>query len=147
MRVFGRLFAAIIGFILAAIAASLFMMFAIVGFVPPADAEPAAFWLRLVTTAGLAASFMGAYAVVPAGILIALAEVFAWRAFLLYALAGAAIGVAGGLGLVPGADPTALEVRGPETMALFAATGAVGGTVYWLFAGRMAGLSDPRRRR
>ena len=90
-------------------------------------------------TIGLSAAFFSLYAMLPAMVIIALAEGFRLRSVLFYALAGAALA----LGLSYGWDLRLLHApddelggRGPEIMA---AVGIVGGFVYWALAGRNAG--------
>jgi hypothetical protein len=83
--------------------------------------------------------FFSLYAMLPALLIIAVAEGFRLRSVLFYALAGAALA----LGLAYGWDLRSLRnpdddlgARGAEIMA---AAGIVAGFVYWALAGRSAG--------
>ncbi len=76
---------------------------------------------------------VGALAVVPAVIIIVLAELFRWRSVFFY------LAVGGALGLL------ASQLNGmlwdtPNDQRLLVAAGFVGGLAYWLVAGRLAGL-------
>jgi hypothetical protein len=88
--------------------------------------------------------FAGAVSLLPLVILIALAEYFKIRSLLIYALAGAAMMVAGyfGSGLAPPSYEESIDHPPPPishaTEVVFAA-GVVFGGVYWLIAGRRAG--------
>src|SRR5262249_34016921 len=93
----------------------------------------------IAITIGLSATFFSLYAMLPAMVIVALAEGFRLRSVLFYALAGAALA----LGLSYGWDLRFLRApdsdfggRGAE---IIAAVGSVGGFVYWLIAGRKAG--------
>lgn len=85
--------------------------------------------------------FVGAYAFLPAVVLIVLAETFDIRSIFYYALGGAAIGLVAYFG-------SNISVRLEETtdlppvafgLQLVAASGIIAGFVYWLIAGRKAG--------
>jgi len=83
--------------------------------------------------------FVAAIAMVPALLVIALAEGFAWRSSVVYAALGGVLALALSYGLdfaryigEPGSD----LAREREVLA---ASGIAGGFVYWLFAGRKAG--------
>lgn len=88
-----------------------------------------------------ATSMVGAYAFVPAVVLIVIAEAFDIRSIFYYALAGAAIGLIAYYG-------SNVSVQLEETtdlppvafgLQLVAASGIIAGFVYWLIAGRRAG--------
>ena len=86
------------------------------------------------------ALFVSGFALLPALLVIVLAEAFAIRTVLYYALAGAA--VAGLLYLsLRGFDTLALRVNGfaRRELEIMAAAGIVAGFVYWAIAGRSAG--------
>lgn len=97
---------------------------------------PAAMWLIVA----FGAVVVGAVAVLPALLIIALAEGFGWRSVVLYGVLGGMLALvlaygldfAGYIGGHPGYQAHEREV--------LAAAGIVGGLVYWLFAGRKAGL-------
>jgi hypothetical protein len=77
----------------------------------------------------------GTIAFLPAAIAIILAEAFAWRSVLYYLLVGGAIGA---LAVHLAEQSGALDFADRPYVALLAA-GFVGGFVYWLIAGRLAG--------
>jgi len=88
---------------------------------------------------GLGAAIIGGTAMLPALLLVALTEGFAWRSIVLYGALGGVLALA----LTYGID-FAGYVRGPDSMLahereVLAASGIAGGLVYWLFAGRKAG--------
>ena len=87
-----------------------------------------------------AAAIIGAFAFLPALVAIALAEAFGWRSLLVYLLAGAAVGLVAVALLVP---PE--RAWSDADAQLFLAAGAVAGGVYWLVAGRKAGLRSAKR--
>jgi hypothetical protein len=139
MAIISRLFVVVIGYLLACIAASIVLT---VGTLTPhwdqmvPEGMPAvAIW----AVVGLGAAIIGATALLPALLLIALTEGFAWRSIVLYGVLGGVLALA----LTYGID-FAGYVRGPDSMLahereVLAASGIAGGLVYWLFAGRKAG--------
>jgi hypothetical protein len=138
MAIIARLFTVIIAYVLACIAASLVIT---IGATPhwdqfvPQDMPTAAIWAVI----GIGAAIVGATAMLPALLLIALTEGFAWRSIVLYGVLGGALALA----LTYGIDFTGY-VRGPESMLahareVIAASGIAGGLVYWACAGRKAG--------
>jgi hypothetical protein len=102
-------------------------------FEPPFDQpEVALLWvMTLATSFGVAF-----FAFLPALIAILLAESFAWRSVLFYALAGAAIGLFYGF-VLPTEGPSPFYVA--RSTELIAGAGIAAGLVYWLIAGRNAG--------
>jgi hypothetical protein len=134
-----RIFLVLFAFALACLAAAAVMTFAslfpraIDLFNEPMDQQ------IIAITVGVSAVFFSVYAMLPAMLIIALAEGFRLRSVLFYALAGAVLA----LGLAYDADPRLLHNpdddlggRGAEIMA---AAGIVAGFVYWALAGRNAG--------
>jgi hypothetical protein len=88
--------------------------------------------------------FTGAVAFLPLVILIALAEAFKIRSLLIYAVAGAAMMLAGylGSGLAPPSYEESIDHPPPpisHNTTVAAAAGVIFGGVYWLIAGRRAG--------
>lgn len=137
MRAIGRIFAALIGFILAVIAAALFMLAASVGVTPTDPADSAWFWGSFGISAAMTASYLGAMTLAPWAVVILVTEVFRLRTALIYLLAGGFLGLLPSLGLAP----MMRSVQGePREIAILIASGFVGGFVYWLTAGRMAGV-------
>jgi hypothetical protein len=139
MAIIARLFMVIIAYVLACIAASIVLFISTLTpewdqFVPQ-DMPAAAMW----AVVGIGAAIIGGVAMLPALLLIALTEGFAWRSIVLYGVLGGALALA----LTYGIDFTGY-VRGPDSMQahareVFAASGIAGGLVYWAFAGRKAG--------
>jgi hypothetical protein len=79
----------------------------------------------------LVATIAANIVIVPVFILIILSEVFCWRRFLTYGVAGALIG-SGGMFFAPTLVPSAAIMAG-------VASGIAGAWVYWLIAGCNAG--------
>src|SRR5580704_11244306 len=139
MALIARLFMVIIAYVLACIAASVVLFMSTLTpqwdqYVPQ-DMPAAAMWLVV----GIGAAIIGGTALVPALLLIALTEGFAWRSVVLYGVLGGVLALA----LTYGID-FAGYVRGPESMLAHArevigASGIAGGLVYWACAGRKAG--------
>lgn len=84
---------------------------------------------------GIAGLFVATFVAVPAFVVIVLAELFHWRSVFVYLAAGALIGLSGSLLPLQEVFP---ELRISRTLP--AAAGLAGGFVYWLIAGRSAGL-------
>jgi hypothetical protein len=122
-------------FVVAIVAATALIVFA--AGAEPYPGEPTGFFTaKFVIVSLVASTYVGAVAAIPALIAIALAETFRWRSFLLHLVVGAAIGLIAFLMGIGGEPPVAeydLKIGG--------AAGAVGGFVYWLIAGRWAGLT------
>ena len=139
MAIIARLFKVIIAYVLACIAASLVLTTSTLmpqwDQLVPQDIPAAAIW----AVVGLGAAIIGATAMLPALLVIALTEGFAWRSVVLYGVLGGVLALA----LTYGID-FAGYVRGPDSVLahereVLAASGIAGGSVYWLFAGRKAG--------
>jgi hypothetical protein len=91
------------------------------------------------STVGIGAAIIASIAFMPALLIIALTEGFAWRSSILYAALGGALSLSLSYGLdLAGyvSEPGSPLVHERE---VFAAAGIAGGFVYWLFAGRKAG--------
>ena len=89
----------------------------------------------------LATSFVGAVALLPALLLIVIAEAARIRTFLYYGIGGALIALAGFFGSDISSrleNTTDISPVG-HGLQLAAAAGIIGGLVYWLIAGRSAG--------
>ncbi|MCP4384800.1 MAG: hypothetical protein GY798_25875 [Hyphomicrobiales bacterium] len=98
--------------------------------------------LGLVVWSAMAIIFYaGALSFAPALVAIVLAEAFGWRSVFYWLAVGGGIGLAGRLYTAPAA---ALPDNG-EHIALHLGAGFVGGLVYWLIAGRLAGISGSTR--
>jgi hypothetical protein len=121
-----------LGFVLACFAAGGFLVLAVIGTDGVNFTDYGAETVVLVFATAI---FVGGVAAAPAFIAIAIAEIFALRTVIFYLLAGGAIGLAAHLFNSVGDEP----ISGADAQ-LFLATGCVGGLVYWLVAGRSAGL-------
>ncbi|HMK69899.1 MAG TPA: hypothetical protein VK442_02900 [Xanthobacteraceae bacterium] len=140
MVIFLRILLGMVGYILACLAASLVLTIA--ALTPVWDdltslgLQSAALW----AVVGVGAAFIAAIAMLPALLVIALAEGFGWRSVLLYALFGCALALALSYGLdfagYAGEPGSGL----PREREVIAAAGIAGGFIYWLFAGRRAGV-------
>jgi hypothetical protein len=139
MNVVARIFLVIVGYFLACIAASVILT---IGTLTPewddlvaAGFNSAAAWAVIL----VGASVIAAIAMVPSLLMIALAEGFAWRSIVIYGVLGGLLALVLSYGLDFGgyvSDPDSFLVREREVLA---ASGIVGGFVYWLIAGRRAG--------
>jgi hypothetical protein len=139
MAIISRLFVVMIGYVLACIAASIVLTVGTLApnwdQMVPEGMPTVAIW----AVVGLGAAIIGATALLPTLLLIALTEGFAWRSIVLYGALGGVLALA----LTYGID-FAGYIRGPDSMLarereVLAASGIAGGLVYWLFAGRKAG--------
>jgi len=127
------------GYVVASLAASAFLnilFLASLGYMPE-HAHPTA-TASLYFSIPFVALFVAYFALMPACVVILVAEILGRRDWLFYALAGAAV-AAVFLGLVDHAGDATFAVR--ETSAIMAVIGGgmVGGIFYWLSAGRWAG--------
>jgi hypothetical protein len=137
MTVVARIFLVIVGYFLACIAASAILT---IGTLTPEwdDLVAAGFnsttaWIVIL----VGASAIAAIAMVPSLLLIALTEGFGWRSILVYGVLGAGLALALSYGLdFAGYVGDSFLAREREVLA---ASGIVGGFVYWLIAGRGAG--------
>ncbi len=141
MRAVGRLFAAGVGFLLALVAAAAFLLAAKVGLEPMTPEESALFWAQFLVYGGVTASLLGSLAFLPWTLLVLVTEIFSIRSFVVHVGAGGVLGLMGTVRL------DRMQERLAENDAAFAAdatlvvaAGFVAGFVYWLVAGRMAGL-------
>jgi hypothetical protein len=145
VNVITRILAVIVAYALACTAAS--AVFTIGMLTPQWDdwsslgLPPAA--LSAVIAVG--AAIIGAVAILPALLVIVLAEGFAWRSSLVYAALGGAVALALGYGLDLGGYIGEVGGGFDHEREVFAAAGIAGGLVYWLVAGRKAGIWKPSR--
>jgi len=88
-----------------------------------------------------ATGFYGAVAIVPALVLIGLAEALRLRCFMYYGAAGALVAVASyyGCNISVMLENTTDVPPVEHALLLAAAAGIIGGVVYWLITGRKAG--------
>jgi putative copper export protein len=140
MAIVGRILMVIIAYVLACIAASLVLT---IGTLAPQweqisspDIPSVVLW----SVVGVSAAVIAIVALLPSFLVIALAEGFAWRSIVLYGVLGGVLALALTYGIdfagyVRGTDSTFAHER-----EVLAASGIAGGLVYWVFAGRKAGL-------
>jgi hypothetical protein len=134
MRLVGRIVWVLLAFIIASTAAA---MVVTIGSLRPGSTDPGAGMVMdeaVSLIVGVSAMWIATMTLIPAALLIAIAEGFRLRSFAFYALAGAAIAYYCGLG-----GGFAGEVAFDHTSELLAASGIAAGLIYWLLAGRRAG--------
>ena len=140
MAIIVRLLMVILAYILGCIAASIVLTLGTLGpqwhQIAPQGMPTVALW----SVIGVGSAVIGVIAMLPSFLVIALAEGFAWRSVVLYGALGGVLALA----LAYGID-FARYLGGPDRVAMhqqevLAASGIAGGLVYWLFAGRKAGM-------
>lgn len=137
MQIIFRFFVALFAFWIASIAAAAVLVLgAGAPDLPRPDDWPVVAILIFTTSA-----FVAAFAFTPSVVVILLAESFAWRSVVLYAIAGGAVALFCGytLGFVEYEPQFRFDVPFGTNFELMAAAGIAGGLVYWLAAGRTAG--------
>ncbi len=149
MSLIGHLFAIAFGFLFASLAAGVIvvgaMLFPEISALTDAPLDQDTMNIVL----GFGFIFVSGFALVPALIVVLVTEAFSIRSALAYAIGGGLVGVGCYLGLVP-FDPGTLRFDGivRRHFEIMTGAGIVGGLVYWLIAGRTAGLwHDPPRPR
>jgi hypothetical protein len=139
MAILVRLFAIAIAYLLACTTAATVLT---LGTLSAAGEDVAALDIPAVAlwgVVGVSAAIMAALAMLPALLVIALSEGFAWRSIILYGVVGGVLALSLGYGI-----DFAGYLGGPDNglareREVLAASGIAGGLVYWLFAGRNAG--------
>jgi hypothetical protein len=141
MALIGRLFVIMFGFFAACLVAGMIVVGAIMfpefSDLGAGPVDPGALNILL----GFGFIFVSGFALIPAMIVVAITEAFYIKGALTYALGGGIVGLACYLGLVP-FDPETLRFEGIVRRHLEIMTGAgiVAGVVYWMIAGRNAGV-------
>lgn len=150
IRIFGRLIKIAVGFLAACFAASLLLVFAakdwaieyssyggwyVDGAFSGAHDGPVGLFAALFF-ASFTTSFIGAMALVPAGLAILLAEAKRLTSLTYHLIAGGLVALAI---LVATWIPPQAGQRLPDDWNLFLAAGFIGGFLYWLIAGRRSG--------
>jgi membrane protease YdiL (CAAX protease family) len=132
-----RLCMILLGFTLAVLAAGTVFTAAMASLFDPGTVtgSPVEQMLQWAGFVVLVASFAGMIIAVPVVILAVLAEIFSWRGLLIHGVLGAILG-AGACGLWGRAD----DPDKAKVALAGAAAGIIGAWVYWLVAGRNAGL-------
>ena len=150
MALVGRIFIIFFALLLASLAAALTV--AVILFGPQWHGwqndifVAVAFWIA----AFFGIVFMGMVTLVPAAVLVALAETFKIRSFIVYTLGGAVlvVGTFFGSGMAPPTFEESIDRAPPPFLRaaeLAAAAGAVFGFAYWVIAGRDAGRWREKR--
>jgi hypothetical protein len=139
-RLVGRLPRIIIAYIVASPAAGVALGFLNLITSPPSGGETFTQALGKALAVGglLVGSFVAIYAVLPALLLVVLAESFGWRRWPVYVGVSALLGIGTNTLLENGAVNL-------KAILIFAAAGAFAGFIYWAIAGRSAGLHGGER--
>jgi hypothetical protein len=147
MSLFGRIIVIFFALFFAIIAAGITLA---VGIVAPdwagVDSDPFE-RVSFFIVSFFATSFVGAVALLPALVVIVIAEAARLRNFLYYGIGGAVVGLASYFGsdISVRLENTTDVTPVGNTLQLAAAAGIIGGLVYWVVAGRNAGRwRDPR---
>ncbi|MFZ1170135.1 hypothetical protein [Bradyrhizobium sp.] len=141
MSLIGRLFVILFGFLAACFVAGMVVVGAIMfpefSDLGAGPVDPGVLNVIL----GFGFVFVSGFALVPAMVVVAITEAFYIRGALTYAAGGGLVGLACYLGLVP-FDAEQLRFEGIVRRHLEIMTGAgiVAGVVYWMIAGRNAGV-------
>jgi hypothetical protein len=140
MTLIGRIVMVIVAYLLACVAASIVLT---IGTLTPQwndlaslGMQSAAVW----SVVAIGAVLIVMLAMLPALLVIALAEGFAWRSVLVYAALGGVLALALRYGLDFAGYIGAPDSYLAREREVIAAAGIAGGLVYWLFAGRKAGF-------
>jgi hypothetical protein len=140
MAILIRIVMAIVGYLLACVAAAIVLT---IGTLTPEWDDLAALGLQsaaIWAIVGVTAAIIAAIAMLPALLVIALAEGFVWRSIVLYGALGGALALSMSYGLDFAQYIGAPDSAFAREREVFAAAGIAGGLVYWLFAGRNAGF-------
>ncbi|MCA6123446.1 hypothetical protein J6500_16310 [Bradyrhizobium sp. WSM 1704] len=147
MALIGRLFVVAFAFLMACFAAGVIVVVAVlypeISDLAGGPIDQSAVNIVL----GFGFIFISGFALLPALIIVLITEAFSIRSVLAYAVGGALVGAACYLGLVP-FDSDMMQFHGivRRHMEIMTGAGIVAGLVYWLIAGRAAGVwREPRR--
>jgi hypothetical protein len=146
MIILFRILMMMVGYVWACLAASLVLtlgtltpewgdLSAALGTASP-DVQSAALW----TVVAVGAVVIGVVAFLPSALAIALTEGFGLRSVVVYGIIGGALALVTAYGLDFGGYAVHPDGDLARDREVFAASGIAGGLVYWLFAGRRAGL-------
>jgi hypothetical protein len=141
VAVIGRLFAIFFGFLFACVIAGLVAIFALL-FPEMSEISSGTFdpdTLNFIV--GLGFVVVSGYALVPALLLVLVTEMFSVRSLLSYAIFGGLAGMCSYLAFVP-FDTDAMTFTGivRRTLEVMVGSGILGGAIYWIIAGRNAGV-------
>lgn len=135
-RILARLMMVPLGLIVAILSVGLFLSFAILSLDPVEGTDPAIHTIFTIFSGVIIASLFGSLAAYPALAGIILAEFFSWRSVWVYLGFGLALSLFAFHTSEEPLDQLALTL---DMQAM--AAGLVGGFVYWLIAGRGAGIT------
>src|ERR1051325_6346151 len=141
MSLIGRLFVILLGFLAASLVAGAIVggavLFPALSDFVDGPIDPGVLNIAL----GFGFIFVSGFALLPALLVVLITEAFYIRSALAYAVGGGVVGLACYLGLVP-FDPATLRFDGIVRRHIEIMTGAgiVAGVVYWIIAGRNAGV-------
>ncbi len=138
MHVIYRCFVALFAFWIASLAAAAVL---VIGAAAPELPDPDTFGLLTIFILTVSVFVIG-FSFVPAVVVIAIAETFALRSALLYAVAGGLVGLFCGytLGFVEYRPDFRFDAPLATNFELLGAAGIAAGLIYWLIAGRRAGF-------
>jgi hypothetical protein len=138
MQLIFRFFVTLFAFWVASLAAAAVMVF---GATAPEFPAPDS-WPLLTIFIFTVSAFVAAFSFVPAVVIILITETFRLRSVIFYAVAGGLIGLFCGytLGFVEPMPQFQFNMPLGTNFELLAAAGIAAGLVYWLIAGRNAGL-------
>jgi hypothetical protein len=147
MSLFGRIIVIIFGLLVAILVAGMTLA---IGIVAPdwagADSDPLERVMFFVVSF-FATGYVGAVAMLPAALVIAVSEVLRMRSFIYYGAGGALVALASyyGADISVQLENTTDVTPVTNALQLAAAAGILGGLAYWLVAGRNAGRwREPR---
>jgi hypothetical protein len=141
MSLFGRIIVIFIALMIAIVAAGIALA---IGIISPdwsgMDSDPVE-RVNFFIISFFATSFAGAVAMLPALVVVVIAEAARMRSFIYYGVGGALVGLASyyGSDVSERLENTTDVVPVGHSLQLAAAAGIVGGLAYWLIAGRNAG--------
>jgi hypothetical protein len=147
MSLVGRIIVIIFGLLVAILIAGITLA---VGIVAPdwagADSDPFE-RVTFFVVSFFATSYVGAVAILPAAVVIAISEAARMRSFIYYGVGGALVALASyyGSDISVQLENTTDVTPVGNALQLAAAAGILGGLTYWLIAGRNAGRRRERR--
>ena len=134
-RLFARLLMVPFGLFMAILAAGIFLSFAVLSMQPVQGANPEIHNVFAIFSGVFLASILGSATFYPAILGLIVAEFFSWRSLWIYLAYGLALSLFATH--APGEPVDALAIA-LDVRAL--AAGLIGGFIYWLIAGRGAGI-------
>jgi hypothetical protein len=133
----GRFIVISLAYVLAVTAACAFLLFLLWGGLVRGDEDlQAPLGVAASLSLPIVTAFAARYSFFPMMLLVLIAETGSRRSWLFHALGGMAVAIGA---MAVRANSADLANPGPGILAAGLAAGAVGGTVYWLIAGRSSG--------